>query len=83
LQIKRKIVSCHTADSKPVKQEVNGTIILPPFSIPWYRPLKKGEYHQKNEILLDELVEEHGALPDDPGDNGIKHFSLVSDAQTR
>jgi hypothetical protein len=28
LQIKTKIVSCHTADSKPVKQEV-------PFSIPW------------------------------------------------
>jgi hypothetical protein len=29
LQIKTKIVSCHTADSKPVKQEVNGTVILP------------------------------------------------------
>jgi hypothetical protein len=30
LQIKTKIVSTHTADSKPVKQEVNGTVILPP-----------------------------------------------------
>jgi len=30
LQIKTKIVSCHTANSKPVKQEVNGTVILPP-----------------------------------------------------
>ncbi len=30
LQIKTKMVSCHTADSKPVKQEVNGTVILPP-----------------------------------------------------
>jgi hypothetical protein len=30
LQKKAKIVSCHTADSKPVKQEVNGTAILPP-----------------------------------------------------
>jgi hypothetical protein len=30
LQIKTKIVSCDTADSKPVKQEVNGTVILPP-----------------------------------------------------
>jgi hypothetical protein len=30
LQIKTKIVSCHTADFKPVKQEVNGTVILPP-----------------------------------------------------
>ncbi len=27
-------MSCHTADSKPVKQEVNGTVILPPLSIP-------------------------------------------------
>ncbi len=30
LQIKTKTVSCHTADSKPVKQEVNGKVILPP-----------------------------------------------------
>jgi len=29
LQIKTKIVTCHTADSKPVKQEVNGTVIRP------------------------------------------------------
>ncbi len=29
LQIKTKFASCHTADSKPVKQEVNGTVILP------------------------------------------------------
>ncbi len=34
LQTKTKIVNCHTADSKPVKQEVNGTVILPTFSIP-------------------------------------------------
>ncbi len=34
LQIKTKIVSCHTADSKPVKQEVNGTVILPPLVFP-------------------------------------------------
>ncbi len=27
---KAKIVSSHTADSKPVLQEVNGTVILPP-----------------------------------------------------
>jgi len=33
LQIKTKIVSCHTADSKPVKQ-VNGTVILPPLVFP-------------------------------------------------
>ncbi len=34
LQIKTKIVSCHTANSKPVKQEVNGTVILPPLVFP-------------------------------------------------
>jgi hypothetical protein len=28
LQIKTKIVSCHTADSKPVKQEVKGRVVL-------------------------------------------------------
>ncbi len=30
LQIKTNIVSCQTADSKPVKQEVNGTVVLLP-----------------------------------------------------
>jgi hypothetical protein len=30
LQIKTKIVSLHTADSKPVKKEVNGTIMFLP-----------------------------------------------------
>ncbi len=34
LQIKTKIVSCHTADSKPVKQEVIGTVIFPPLVFP-------------------------------------------------
>jgi hypothetical protein len=34
LQVETKIVSCHTADSKPVKQEVNGTVILPPLVFP-------------------------------------------------
>jgi hypothetical protein len=34
LQIKTKIVSSHTADPKPVKQEVNGTVILPPLVFP-------------------------------------------------
>jgi hypothetical protein len=40
LQIKTKIVSWDTADSKPVKQEVNGTVILPLLVFPgwwhWY-----------------------------------------------
>jgi hypothetical protein len=34
LQIKTKTVSCHTVDSKPVKQEVNRTVILPPLAFP-------------------------------------------------
>jgi hypothetical protein len=34
LQIKTKIVCCHTADSKPVKEEVNGTVILPLLEFP-------------------------------------------------
>ncbi len=34
LQIKTKIVICHRDDSKPVKQEVNGTVILPPLVLP-------------------------------------------------
>jgi len=36
LQIKAKIVRFHTADSKPVKQEVNGTVILPPLVFPGF-----------------------------------------------
>ncbi len=34
LKIKTKFVSCHTANSKPVKQEVNSTVILPPLVFP-------------------------------------------------
>jgi hypothetical protein len=34
LQIKTKIFSCLTADSKPVKQEVNGAVILSPLVFP-------------------------------------------------
>jgi hypothetical protein len=37
LQINTKNVSCHTADSKSVKQEVNGTVILPPLVFPVHR----------------------------------------------
>jgi hypothetical protein len=31
---KNKNFGCHTADSKPVKQEANGTVILPPLVFP-------------------------------------------------
>jgi hypothetical protein len=34
LQIKTNIASSHTANSRPVKQEVNGTVILPPLVFP-------------------------------------------------
>ncbi len=34
MEIKTKIVCCHTADSKPVKREVNCTVILPPLVFP-------------------------------------------------
>ena len=33
-KIKTKIVNFHTADSKPVEQEVNCTVILPPLVFP-------------------------------------------------
>ncbi len=38
LQIKTKTVSCHTADSKPVRQGVNGTVILLPLVFPGGTP---------------------------------------------
>jgi hypothetical protein len=38
LKIKTKNVICHTADSKPDKQEVNGTGILPPLVFPGSTP---------------------------------------------
>jgi hypothetical protein len=34
LQIRTKIVSSHTTNFKPVKQKVNGTVILPPLVYP-------------------------------------------------
>ena len=55
LLIKTKIISSHTADSKPVKQEVNGIVILPPLVFPaegfkssccWLR-LKSAEREKK------------------------------------
>ncbi len=71
LQIKTKIISCHTADSKPVKQEVNTTVILPPLVLPgWSHPLPtvqpRSNYNvknirckQHNLILPDLTLESH------------------------
>jgi len=50
LQIKTKIISCHTSDSKPVKQEVNGTVILPPLVFPGERYLKRKRVEEKDII---------------------------------
>jgi hypothetical protein len=46
LPIKSKIVSCHRADCKPVKQEVNGTVILPHLVFP-------GVTHKSHQIFED------------------------------
>jgi hypothetical protein len=35
----KKNICCHTADSKPVKQEVNSTVILPPLVFPAFGQL--------------------------------------------
>ncbi len=48
LQIQTKNVSCHTADSKPVKQEVNGTVILHPWVFPALALNKYRHPHVKN-----------------------------------
>ncbi len=50
MQIKTKIVSTHTADSKPVKQEVNGTVILPPLVFP-------GQAYKNIELTRKSLIE--------------------------
>jgi hypothetical protein len=42
LKIKTKIVSYHTADPKPVKQEVNGTVILPPLAFTVHPRVRNG-----------------------------------------
>ncbi len=44
------MVSCHTADSKPVKQEVNSTVILPPLVFPGRSEAKELWNLEINEI---------------------------------
>ncbi len=48
MKIKTKIVSSHTADSKPVKQEVNCTVILPHLVFP-------GEAEPLSVVYISEL----------------------------
>jgi hypothetical protein len=69
LQIKTNIVSCHTADSKPVKQEVNGTVILPLLVFPGLSvivslPVEVAQWQNNQLIFLGSRVhiKEHLAL---------------------
>jgi hypothetical protein len=85
LQIKTKIVSCHTADSKPVKQEVNGTVILPPFVFPAYNltPITES---QVTESQLGMKMNESLAIKKEKcsRDSGIQPWDSVSwDVVTR
>jgi hypothetical protein len=50
-QIKTKIVIYHTADSKPVKEEVNGTVILPPLVLP--DEMHQTTHHRDHSILIE------------------------------
>ena len=61
--MKTKIVRSHTADSKPVKQEVNCTVILPPLVFPG-RNIKV--YHQRNVGILGRRLPRQQRLEDAP-----------------
>ncbi len=59
MQIKTKNVSCHKADSKPVKQEVNGTVILPPLVFPglaFEEPILLG-FFKRTSLFQEELID--------------------------
>ncbi len=58
MKIKPKIVSSHTADFKPVKQEVNSTVILPPLVFPVWGFRPEVEVSLGQEIAVGELVEQ-------------------------
>jgi hypothetical protein len=55
LKIKTKIFNCHAADSKPVKQEVNSTVILPPLVFPAQslQGFHLGKYFQLSPIFVE------------------------------
>ncbi len=70
MQIKTKIVSCRTADSKPVKQEVNGTVILPPLVFP--APCVSEEQKEIFDKILkpDFVIRAGDSVRPDPGKSG-------------
>ncbi len=86
LQIKTKIVTCHTADSNPVKQEVNGTVILPSLvfpalaysSVAWVTNKKSLITSKSGDAQTAEATEVRVLLrlpvPTVPGTKTIKHF---------
>ncbi len=49
MQIKTKTVRYHTVDSKPVKQEVNSTMILPPLVFPDYVSEEEAKLGERRE----------------------------------
>ncbi len=83
MQIKTKIVRSHTADSKPIKQEVNSTAILPPLlfpaiALPAYLFVLREVDEHRDEIGL-EVVElnDLGELADPSGGGAANHRSVV------
>jgi hypothetical protein len=93
LEIKTKIVSCHTADFKPVKHEVNGTVILPPLVFPAYPVrgsvtkkkhfINKGHLVVREQLAQDDLTQEHGGLGDNLQPLGLDEDGLlVGDVQS-
>ncbi len=73
MQIKAKIVSSHTADSKPVKQEVNGTVIPTPLVFPGMRHLTRA--HALAYSVLPSLMKKDSLLILTPGLNGLPALS--------
>jgi hypothetical protein len=73
LQIKTKIVSSHTADPKPVKQEINSTLILPPLVFPGMRHLTKA--HALAYSVLPSVMKKDSLSILTPGLNGLPALS--------
>jgi hypothetical protein len=67
LQIKTKIVSYHTADSKPVKREVNSTLIFPPLVFPGKTDEKKFLRRRNEEGRFRRLVGIDGTVEQETG----------------
>ncbi len=63
MQIKTKIVSCHTADSKPVKQEVNGTVILSPLAFPGLGHKNTLAVYETKMVSVTSLLALHALFP--------------------